>query len=237
MKNMLGLNLNQCSEFIQLPDGTMSSVIIKNQGSDNFANVYSNSRNSFYGITDFPTAFLDGLNPTVGDSTTNYRYSNYLPKVNTRMQVPSPYTISAVGFQSGNQFEFVVTVTKPEDDTNTNVKLPTVLTESHIPYVLVLRLTLGDYNNDGFLDILINGFSPGVFRNNGDGILLTLRKMERNKMSKKKDAPSPIEAYMHTKEERWNKGKETEQDRIKKSFLQERLMLLISIVGLVYRLI
>ena len=63
-------------------------------------------------------------------------------------------------------------------------------------------------------------------------------------MSKKKDAPSPIEAYLHTKEECLNnppvgmvdyivrmktgviciietKGKETEQDRVKKRFLQE----------------
>jgi hypothetical protein len=141
MKNMLGLNLNPCSEFIQHPDGMMFFAIIKNQGSDNFANVYFNTRNSFYGVNGFSTAFLDGLNPTVGGSTTKFRYSNYLPKVNVHLQVPSPYTISAVGSQFENQFEVAVKMTKPEDDTNTNVKLPTVLTESHIPYVLVLRLT------------------------------------------------------------------------------------------------
>ena len=57
----------------------------------------------------------------------------------------------------------------------------------------------------------------------GMELLLTLRKKERNKMSKKKVAPSPIETYMNTKEQRWNKGKETEQDRIKKNFPSKRI--------------
>ena len=121
-------------------------AIIKNHGSDSFANVYSNARNSFYGVSGFPTAFFDGLNPTEGGSASNSMYSNYLPKVNARMQVPSHYTISAVGNQSGNQFQVSVTVTKPENDTNTNVKLHAVLTESHIPFVWFNQTTVENVN-------------------------------------------------------------------------------------------
>ena len=121
-------------------------AIIKNHGSDSFANVYSNARNSFYGVSGFPTAFFDGLNPTVGGSTNNSMYSNYLPKVNARMQVPSHYTISAVGAQSGSQYQISVTVTKPENDTNTNVKLHAVLTESHIPFVWFNQTTVENVN-------------------------------------------------------------------------------------------
>ena len=121
-------------------------AIIKNHNGDSFANVYSNARNSFYGVSGFPTAFFDGLNPTVGGSNSSSMYSNYLPKVNARMQVPSHYTISAVGTQSNNQFQVTVTVTKPEDDTNTNIKLHAVLTESNIPFVWFNQTTVENVN-------------------------------------------------------------------------------------------
>ena len=121
-------------------------AIIKNHNGDTYANTYSNARNSFYGITGYPTAFFDGLNPTVGGSNTTSMYSNYLPKVTSRIAVPSHYSLSAVGSQNGNQYTAAVTVSKPEADTNTNVKLHAVLTESGIAQVWFNQTTVANVN-------------------------------------------------------------------------------------------
>lgn len=121
-------------------------AIIKNHNGDSYANTYSNARNSFYGITGYPTALFDGQNASVGGSSSSSMYSNYLPKVNARMAVPSHYTISAQGAQVGGDFQIAVTVSKPEADTNTNVKLHGVLTESNIPQVWFNQTTVDNVN-------------------------------------------------------------------------------------------
>jgi len=109
-------------------------AIIENHYSDTFANTYSNARNTYYGITGYPTAYFDGLNPTVGGSATTSMYSSYLPKVNARLAVASHYTISATGSMAGNNITINATVAKPEADSNTNVVLHCAFTESHIAY-------------------------------------------------------------------------------------------------------
>ena len=121
-------------------------AIVKNHNGDAYANVYSNARNSYYGVTGYPTAYFDGLNPTVGGSATQSMYSNYLPKVNARLAVPSHFTITAVGTATGNNYTVMVTVAKPEADTNTNVKLHAVLTESNIPQVWFNQTTVDNVN-------------------------------------------------------------------------------------------
>ncbi len=121
-------------------------AIVKNHNGDAYANVYSNARNSFYGISGYPTAWFDGLNPSVGGSGTQSMYSNYLPKVNTRLAVASHYSISALGAQVGGEYQVTVTVSKPEADTNTNVKLHAVLTESNIPQVWFNQTTVENVN-------------------------------------------------------------------------------------------
>jgi len=110
-------------------------AIVKNHNGDAYANTYSNARNSYYGVTGYPTAYFDGLNPSVGGSATASMYSNYLPKVNTRLTVLSHYTLSAFGMHTGNDYTILVNVAKPEADTNTNVVLHSCLTQSNIPVV------------------------------------------------------------------------------------------------------
>lgn len=132
-----------CHELLQ---NGHAVAIIKNQQGDSYANVYSNARNTYYNITGYPTAFFDGLNPFVGGSPTQSMYSSYLPKVNARLAVPSHFTISAQGAQVGNQFQVAVTVSKPEADTNTNVRLHAVLTESNIPQVWFNQTTVENVN-------------------------------------------------------------------------------------------
>ena len=110
------------------------AAIIENHTGDSFANAYSNARNSYYNPGGVPTAYFDGLNAVVGGSHTQSMYSNYLPRVTSRIAVPSKYTISATGSLDGTNLNIVATVAKPEADTNTNVLLHCVVTESHIQY-------------------------------------------------------------------------------------------------------
>lgn len=107
-------------------------AIIENHNGDAYANDFSNARNTYYGITGYPTAFFDGGNPSVGGSNTVSMYNNYLPKVNARLAIPSRYTINAGGGSSGNIFNLNVTIDKTEPDTNTNLRLHCVVTQSNI---------------------------------------------------------------------------------------------------------
>ena len=121
-------------------------AIIKNHGGDSYANTYSNARNTYYGVSGYPTAFFDGLNPTSGGSSSSSMYNNYLPKVNARMNVPAKYTLSAIGNADGNNYSVAVTVRKDEADTNTNVKLHAVLTESNIAHNWFNQTTVDNVN-------------------------------------------------------------------------------------------
>ncbi|MCB5266252.1 MAG: Omp28-related outer membrane protein [Candidatus Cloacimonetes bacterium] len=108
-------------------------AVIKNHNGDPYANTYSNARNSYYGISSFPTAKFDGILEVVGGSNTQSLYNSYLPKVNQRLAVPSHYTIVAgEGELNNGILTLPVTVTKVEDDTNTNVVLHSSITESNI---------------------------------------------------------------------------------------------------------
>lgn len=121
-------------------------AIVKNHNGDDYDNTYSNARNSFYNITGYPTALFDGLNRSEGVTGATSQYSAYLTKVNARIAVPSHFNLSAVGSQNGNEYTVAVTVSKPEADTNTNVKLQAVLTESHIPCVWFNQTTVENVN-------------------------------------------------------------------------------------------
>ncbi|HQB97725.1 MAG TPA: Omp28-related outer membrane protein, partial [Candidatus Cloacimonadota bacterium] len=107
-------------------------AVVKNHNGDPYANTFSNTRNTYYGINSFPTATFDGLNAISGGSNTASMFSSYLPRVTARLAVPSKYTITAEGSLEGNVLSVDVTVSKPEDDTNTGVYLRSYLTESAI---------------------------------------------------------------------------------------------------------
>jgi PKD repeat protein len=107
---------------------------IENHNDDPFANQYSNARNSFYGVPGFPTAYFDGGNSVVGGSHTQSMYPSYWPKVQQRMNVPSPVTLDVWGSHTGLTYNVTVTVTKVGPINGSNIKLHLCLTESHIIY-------------------------------------------------------------------------------------------------------
>jgi PKD repeat protein len=108
---------------------------IENHNGDAFANNYSNARNSYYGISGYPTATFDGLNPYVGGSHTASMYSSYFPRVQARMNVPSPVTISIWGTHTGLTYNVTVRVEKVATIPATGVKLHLCITQSNIEYV------------------------------------------------------------------------------------------------------
>ncbi len=107
-------------------------AVIENHNGDPYANAASNARNTYYGITGYPTARFDGLNPYVGGNHTTSLYGSYLPAVNARLAVASHFTISATGGEVDNSYNISVLLNKVEADANTNILLHAVVTESHI---------------------------------------------------------------------------------------------------------
>jgi hypothetical protein len=107
-------------------------AIIENHNGDAFATTASNARNSYYNVSGFPTAWFDGGNPYVGGSTTVSQYSFYLPRVNSRLAVNSHFTINALGTFDNGTYSVNVSLNKVEPDTNTNLILHAVVTESDI---------------------------------------------------------------------------------------------------------
>jgi len=108
--------------------------VIENHNGDTFANTYSNTRNTYYNITGFPTAFFDGGNSYVGGNHTTSMYSNYLPRVTSRYAVPSHFTLNAAGSANGDVYTLVVNANKVETDTNTGIKLHACITQSNIQF-------------------------------------------------------------------------------------------------------
>lgn len=110
-------------------------AVIKNHNGDAYANVYSNARNSYYGISGYPTTFFDGQNPTVGGSPNQSLYTQFLAKVNQRLNFPTSFKIDIFGEQYWNDYTITLRVEKVADYQMNNIVVHLVLTESNIPVV------------------------------------------------------------------------------------------------------
>jgi len=108
-------------------------AIIEYHNGDDYANTYSNARNSYYGVPGFPTAYFDGLNAVVGGSNTQSMFPQYSAKVNQRIVIQSSFTLDVEGTHTClTDFTAHITLAKVATNTSTNLKLHTVVTESHI---------------------------------------------------------------------------------------------------------
>ncbi len=109
-------------------------AVIENHNGDAFANTYSNARNTWYGITGYPTAFFDGVLSHVGGAAcpNGNAYTSYLSLYNQRIAIPSPLKVDISGTSSGNTYNITLSVQKVATITATDMKLHLVLTESNI---------------------------------------------------------------------------------------------------------
>ncbi len=107
-------------------------AVIENHNGDSYANPYSNARNSYYGITGYPTAYFDGGNAVVGGDHTQSMYNYYLPKYNQRIVINSSFTIQLYGTNAGNNYNVIVVLTKVATYTGPNPVLQFALTQSNI---------------------------------------------------------------------------------------------------------
>ncbi len=99
------------------------------------ANTYSNARNSYYGISGYPTVFFDGVLSVVGGSGSSSMYSSYVPKVNQRNNVMSDFTIDIDFDVADGDYTTTVVVDNVGGSTASNLKLHVVITESQLPIV------------------------------------------------------------------------------------------------------
>ncbi len=110
--------------------------VVKYHNGDSFTNTCSNARNTYYGISGFPTAVFDGVEYFVGGSNTQSMYSNYLPMYNGRKEKNSAFSVDIHGENTGLDYTLQIRVVKlavtpPNTD---NLILHLALTESNIPY-------------------------------------------------------------------------------------------------------
>ena len=110
--------------------------VIKNHNGDSFTNSYSNARNSYYGITGYPTAVFDGVVNVVGGSNTVSMYTTYLPIYDTRKVKNSAFSIEIFGQNSGLDYSLTIRVTKLANipASYNNLVLHLALTESNIAF-------------------------------------------------------------------------------------------------------
>lgn len=107
-------------------------AVVENHNGDTYANQYSNTRNSFYALTGYPTAIFDGLLKVSGGSHTQSMYSNYLPKYNQRMAISSDFIMDMVVTNVDLDYTAVITIDYLGTSAPTGAKLQFFVTQSNI---------------------------------------------------------------------------------------------------------
>ena len=113
-----------------------SVAVVEYHNGDSFTNNYSNARNTYYGITGFPTAVFDGVQYFVGGSNTQSMYENYLPIYQARKALMSAFSVDIYGDNSGLTYDVVVKLNRLAEipPTWNNLVVHFTVTESDIPF-------------------------------------------------------------------------------------------------------
>ncbi len=102
-------------------------------GQDPYATSESVARNSYYGLTGYPTAWFDGGNAVVGGNHTTSMYGTYLGVYNQAIDVTSPFSIELEGHSlANNMYEVAVIINKVAANSSANLTLHLAVTESDI---------------------------------------------------------------------------------------------------------
>ncbi|MDZ7742322.1 MAG: hypothetical protein U5Q03_11365 [Bacteroidota bacterium] len=107
---------------------------IEYHNGDPFATTQSDARNSYYAVSGYPTAHFDGVEKYSGGSHTQSMYNNYLPLYNTRIAIPSDFTIDIYGQNTGLNYTIDVLLEEMNAYAGTNLVAHLVITESEIAY-------------------------------------------------------------------------------------------------------
>lgn len=107
--------------------------IIEYHNGDPYTNTASDYRNSYYGVSGYPTAHFDGVLEYVGGSHTESMYPNYLPLYQQRMAINSDFTIDIYGQATGSTYNIQLVINQVAGSWG-NLTVHLVLTESEIVY-------------------------------------------------------------------------------------------------------
>lgn len=115
-------------------DGGYNVAVIENHNGDPYANEASDARNTYYGISGFPTGVFDGVLSYVGGNHTTSVFPSYLPLYNQRNAVKTPLNLQIFGEQTRENYLITVRVDKFAPIAYPNLVLHLALTESGISY-------------------------------------------------------------------------------------------------------
>jgi hypothetical protein len=104
---------------------------------DDYQNDYSVSRDSYYGVGGYPTAYFDGVLKYEGGSNTESMFNQYLPLYENRADLPSVFDVELDAEVDSRGYTFDVNISLEQLWTyeTTDMVLQVALTESHIPEV------------------------------------------------------------------------------------------------------
>jgi len=138
----------------QLLEAGAPIAVVSNHNGDNYANQYSNARNSMYAISGYPTSVFDGKEKVVGGSSSGTTVGMYAPVVQNHMAEMCPVSLDMEVEVTDAVFDITITVTKLDAISASDLRLIFFVTESHIPQTWftqtevnhVNRLMLPDVN-------------------------------------------------------------------------------------------
>ncbi|MEA2041436.1 MAG: T9SS type A sorting domain-containing protein [Bacteroidota bacterium] len=109
-------------------------AILEYHYGDGYENPTSLARIDYYGIASYPTSVIDGINVFSGGSATETLYPSYLNYYNSRISVPSLYTLGMdITHVADETFNVNIDVTEEYEYLTGDVTLHVAITESHIP--------------------------------------------------------------------------------------------------------
>lgn len=113
-----------------------SVAVVEYHNGDSFTNNYSNARNTYYGISGFPTAVFDGVEYFVGGDHNLSMYEYYLPIYEGRKALMSAFSVDIFGSNVGLDYDVIVKLNKMANipPTWNNLVVHFTLTESDIPF-------------------------------------------------------------------------------------------------------
>jgi len=113
-----------------------SVAVVEYHNGDNYTNSYSNARNTYYGISGFPTAVFDGVQYFVGGDHTLSMYQYYLPLYEARKEIMSAFSVDIFGTNSGLDYNVILKLNRLAaiPPTWNNLVVHFTVTESDIPF-------------------------------------------------------------------------------------------------------